>query len=60
MKKELSKLSANKKGNAYEEKRYMTITSADPVRFLVKEVYNFVKFDRPRGEGGGDGRDSPE
>ncbi|MEA3773432.1 hypothetical protein VBK73_22850 [Enterobacter hormaechei] len=35
------------------------VKRAEVVRELVKEVYNFVKFNRPEGEGL-DGRDGPE
>lgn len=35
------------------------LARADIARFLVKTVYDFVKFNRPEGEGL-DGRDGPE
>lgn len=35
------------------------VARAEIARFLVKTVYNFVKFKRPEGEGL-DGRDGPE
>lgn len=35
------------------------VARAELVRFFVKTIYNFVKMDRPEGEGL-DGRDGPE
>lgn len=36
-----------------------SIERAEIARLLVKQIYNFVKFNRPEGEGL-DGRDGPE
>ncbi|MCC8368213.1 hypothetical protein J8V57_18535 [Xenorhabdus sp. PB61.4] len=42
-----------------EESNDNPVARAEIARFLVKTVYNFVKFDRPEG-GGFDGRDGIE
>lgn len=42
-----------------EEGNDNPIARAELTRFLVKTVYDFVKFNRPEGEGL-DGRDGPE
>ncbi|EJB9092710.1 hypothetical protein ACE2PP_000683 [Salmonella enterica] len=42
-----------------EESNDNPVARAELTRFLVKTVYDFVKFNRPEGEGL-DGRDGPE